>query len=293
MNAEKILQAVTSRPHRLTVWGALSLILAAACIACFPFYAGASALESDTYFAASGEEFISVVEGRFGFERQPGSAGTLNDLREDLGLPRENQTLRLEMLVRPLEHHVLRAYGNLPESYSGDTLLQRDLTLRTQTIPAGTKVQSTMRVGQFGMGYDLDFLLGRNLQAGANGDLRFLNYLVRLRTQENDREHTLSVDELVPCFGGHGQALFQPTLIPWPPGLQVGGYARLTYGINPNYLNLYEIKVAVTGAAILPFGTTVNVKVGYQVEGWSQLNVAGRDLEFRRDGLFVGLAGSF
>lgn len=293
MNAEKTLQAVIGQPCRTTVRGVLSLLLATAWIACLPLFAGASALEPDGYFAASAEEFISIMEGRLGFDREPGLTGTLNDLREDLGLPKENQTLKLEMLARPLEHHVLRVYGNIPESYAGDTILERDLIFRGQTIPVGTKVRSTMRVGQFGLGYDLDFLLGRRFQAGANGDFRFLSYLVRLEAPSSGREHTLTVDEMVPCIGGHGQALFRPTLIPWPPGLTVGGYARMTYGINPNYLNLFEIKVGVTGMAITPFGATVNLKVGYQVEGWNQVNVAGRDLEFRRDGLFVGLSSSF
>ncbi len=293
MNAEKTSPAVNGQPCPTTVRAALSLILAAACIACFPLFAGASPLEPDGYLAVSGEEFVSIMDGRFGLERDPGGAGTLNDLSADLGLPKQNQTLWLEMLYRPLEHHVLRLYGSVPESYSGDTVLGRNLTFKTQTIPAGTKVDSTMHVGQFGLGYDLDFILGRRIQAGANGDLRFLDYYVRLKTAESGMEHTFTVDEVVPCIGGHGQALFKPELIPWPPGLTVGGYARLTYGINPNYLNLFEIKVGLTGTAIMAFGTTINVKVGYQVQGWNQVNVAGRDCEFRRDGLFVGLAGSF
>lgn len=293
MNHRKTLQEVTGHTRRIGLHVVRSLLLAAACVACLPLLTMAAPLEPDGYVAFYGEEFVSMMEGRVGFQRETGGIGTFNDFREELGLPKENQTLRLEMLVRPLEHHVLRVYGTLPESYSGDRILERELIFRNQTLPAGTRVESTMRIGQFGLGYDLDFIMGRHIQAGANADMRFLDYLIRLKGGDSGLENTLTLDEVVPCVGGHTQALIKPTLIPWPPGLSVGGFARLTYGINPNYLNLYDIKFGVTGAAIMPFGTVVTLKAGYQIEGWSQINVAGRDLEFRRDGVFVGVASSF
>ena len=145
----------------------------------------------------------------------------------------------------------------------------------------------------FGLGYDLDLLLGRRLQGGTNADIRFLNYFVRLEALNSGTEHTMTVDEVVPCLGAHVKTLFRPTLIPWPRGFSIGGYGRLTYGINPNYLNLFEFKLGMTGSATTPFGGAIDMKVGYQVEGWSQINVVGRDLEFKREGVFISLAAAF
>jgi hypothetical protein len=270
-----------------------SALIAVILIAYFPILASAFALEPDGYLAFSGEEFVSNMKGRMGFEREPGSTGTLNDFRHDLGLPKENQTLRLEMFARPLEHHMLRIYGTIPESYTGEAILKRQLILRNQTIPVGTNVKSKMNIMHFGLGYDLDLLLGRRLQGGTNADVRFLNYFLRLKALNSGTEHSMTVDEVVPCLGCHVKTLFHPTLIPWPRGFSVGGYGRLTYGINPNYLNLFEFKLGMTGSAVTPFGGAIDMKVGYQVEGWSQSNIVGRDLEFKREGVFVSLAAAF
>ena len=103
----------------------------------------------------------------------------------------------------------------------------------------------------------------------------------------------MSLDEVVPCLGGHFKSLTRPTLSLWPAGFAIGICGRLTYGINPNYLNLYELKLGINGTVVAPFGGAIDLKVGYQVEGWSQINVAGRDLEFKREGVFISLAAAF
>lgn len=270
----------------------MAVVFAVGHLGLVPKMAYAEALEGEGFIAVGAEGFVSWMDGRMGFERDVGLVGTLNDFRDDLGLSTRNQTLRLEASARPLEHHVLRIYGSLPERYTGETILKRQLVTRTQTIPAGTLVSSQLRTAQVGMGYDLDFLLSRRFQAGLNGDMKFLSFYVRFNAPESGAENTLAVDEFIPCIGGHAQTFVRPSLMLWPRSLSLGGYGRLTYGINPNYLNYFDVKLGVTGACIA-LDTVINVKVGYQLEGWSQLNVAGRDLEFKREGIFVGLAAAY
>ncbi len=55
--------------------------------------------------------------------------GTTNQLRDDLGLPQDNQTYRVYATIRPLEHHMLRVFGSVPELYQSQNILQKDLRL--------------------------------------------------------------------------------------------------------------------------------------------------------------------
>ncbi len=142
----------------------------------------AEPLEHNSFASVTVEGVVSLLTGRMGFEQEPGALtpGSLNDLRYDLGLPQERQSFRLGLSVRPLEHHVLRLYGTMPEIYKGGLTLTRTLQTRRGTYETGTSVESQMTTGSFGFGYDLDFLVGPRWYAGFNGDFKYLHARVTM-----------------------------------------------------------------------------------------------------------------
>jgi len=257
-------------------------------LAAYPASSHADALDWNGFGAVGAELFLNRFDGRIGFERQQGGLGTLNDFQADLGLPTHTWALRLTASVRPLEHHLLRLYGQIPEIYKGSRVLTRQITTKTNVYPAGTPVDSEARLGMFGFGYDLDFLVGPRWYGGLHGDLRYLDFRVRFGTAETGLEDTALLNEVVPCIGAHFQTRV-PVIDARFPGLGVGIFGRITYGMTPNFINYYDISTGVMttlAAAGLP---AVEVKAGYQLEGVQQQNIEGKDLEYQRAGFLVTL----
>ncbi len=242
------------------------------------------------------EGFASWIDGRMGFDRQPGANGTLNDLRKDLGLTPDQKTLRVEASVRPLRHHLLRVHGSVPERYTGERNLDRPLRTRNAVYPTGSDIESEMIYGSFGLGYDLDFLAGPRWFAGLNGDLRYLHTRFRITgTGANvGRDDTMSVSELVPCLGAHASI---KTLMPFPGGWApvFGGFARMDFGLMPDYLNYSDIRLGISTEVPSALGPLFELRVGYEHESFfhDRERVSGNILEFTRDGVFVSLGGAF
>ncbi len=248
-------------------------------------------------FATSGfQGFFSWIDGRMGFEQQNAGTGTLNNFRSDLGLPIENQSYRIVGSVRPLEHHLLRIFGTVPERYRGGNTLTRQLITKNTIYPAGSEIESGLKTAMFGFGYDLDFLIGPRWFGGIQGDLRYIDLRVRLGTAGSDLRDQISLSELVPCIGAHFESRFPFGFGRIALGLNLGPFARMTYGINPTFFNYVDV---VTGASILrpPAGGPIilNAKVGYELESYfhNQENIAGRTAELRREGIFFSIEGAF
>jgi hypothetical protein len=240
--------------------------------------------------------FFSWIDGRMGFEQENAGAGTLNNFRTDLGLPTDNQTYRIIGSVRPLEHHLLRIFGTVPERYKGGTTLTRNLVTRNTTYPAGSNVESDLKTSMFGFGYDLDFFIGPRWFGGIHGDFRYIDLRVSLGTPGSGLPDQITLSELVPCIGAHFESRFPFGFDRIAMGLGLGPFARMTYGINPNFFNYVDV---VTGISILRRPTVgpiiLNAKVGYELESYfhNQENVAGRTLELRREGVFFSVEGAF
>ncbi len=240
--------------------------------------------------------FFSWMDGRMGFEQQNGGVGTLNNFRSDLGLPIYNQSYRIIGSVRPLEHHLLRIFGTVPERYRGGTILNRDLETRNTIYPAGSQIESELKTSMFGFGYDLDFFIGPRWCGGIHGDLRYIDLRVALGHADSTLRDQISLSELVPCIGAHFESRFPFGFDRIAMGLSLGPFARMTYGINPNFFNYVDLQ---TGISILKYPTSgpliLNAKVGYELESYfhNQENVAGRTLELRRDGVFVSIEAAF
>jgi hypothetical protein len=248
-------------------------------------------------FTTSGfQGFFSWMDGRMGFEQQNAGVGTLNNFRSDLGLPVNNQSYRIVGSVRPLEHHLLRIFGTIPERYRGGTTLNRDLVTKNTIYPAGTDVESELKTSMFGFGYDLDFFIGPRWFGGVHGDLRYIDFRVGLGHAGSDLRDQISLSELVPCIGAHFESRFPFGFDRIAPGMSLGPFARMTYGINPTFFNYVDLQ---TGISILrrPNGGPIilNCKVGYELESYfhNQENIAGRTLELRRDGVFFSVEGAF
>jgi hypothetical protein len=259
----------------------------------------AEPLEHDSFATLGCKPYYSWINGRMGFEQENGGIGTLNDFQADLGLPLENMTVEIDMAVRPLEHHVLRVYGRVPELYKGSNILSRELRTRLISLepilphvyPAGSLVQSQLRLGMFGFGYDLDFVVGPRWYGGLNGDLRYLYLQVRMTNATSGLEDTMTLSELTPCLGAHGQFRLPLPGGAWFNGPTLGGFSRLTYGITPNFFNYVDFSMGAAFTARPTYFWAFEAKVGYQHESFfsNQENVIGRSFELKRDGVFVSL----
>lgn len=268
------------------------------------------------------EGFFSKIEGRMGFDQQNAGYGTLNDLREDLGLPLDNMTYRIVASIRPLQHHLLRMYGSIPEYYLGEARLKRELRLtrypaaandavvtndRIITFPAEVGVaQSKMETFMAGAGYDLDFLLWPNWVGGFNGDLRYIDLKVQIsgtgiieppRDGDTPLHNTIDVihlDELVPCLGAHTEVVF-PFNLGCGSGSSVGAFSRMVYGITPNYLNYVDLSTGFTLNLAPSSRFVLNTKFGIEHESLfhDTQNRNGRVLELKRNGVMFRVEGLF
>jgi hypothetical protein len=258
--------------------------------------ATAEPLEYNGFATVDVQGFFSWIDGRIGFEQENLGLGTVNDMKTDLGLPVDNQTYRLLASVRPLEHHLVRAFGSFPEIYKGQTTINRQLITRNSIYPAGTVMESQLRTAMFGFGYDLDFLIGPRWFGGVHGDLRYIDLRVRLGATGSNLPDIIGLAELVPCLGAHFESKFPFGLGNLARELVCGGFARMTYGMTPNFLNHVDVSF---GISILKrpreCPLILNAKLAYQHESYfhNQENIAGRTLELRRDGIMFSLEGAF
>ncbi len=284
----------TSAGERLCGGGAGRITALLVCVVLFimtiPIPCAAEPFEYNGFASFKFEAFFSRIEGRMGLAQNVAENGTVIDFINDMGLPSDNRTFRLQASVRPLEHHLLRVYGSFPELYRGGTILQRTLQTKSFTYPSGTAVQSQLNVGTFGFGYDLDFVVGPRWFGGMQGDLKFINLRATISAGATQQEDTISLNELVPCLGAHVQ-----TRVPWTPRVNVGGYARITYGMTPNFLNHVDLSTGVCLGMGSVGSVLVEGKIGYELESFyhNQENLLGRSLELRREGIVFSLEAAF
>jgi hypothetical protein len=274
--------------------GSLVLVIAMVILVLFTAPSVAAPLDFNGIASLEFQGYFSKIEGRMGFDQEPGGIGTLNDLKDDLGLPGDNKTYRFKASIRPLEHHLLRLYGSIPETYKGGGTLKRQLRTRNTIYPAGTLISSELRTGMFGFGYDLDFLVGPTWFGGLHGDLRYVDLRVRMGNPGSGLEDTINIDELTPCLGAHMQAR-TPGLGCLLPGLSLGAYARITYAMTPNYFNYFDLWTGLS-VTISPRGLMIlDGKVGYEHESFfhNLENISGRILEFKRDGISFSVELTF
>ncbi|HTY24301.1 MAG TPA: hypothetical protein VMC85_14295 [Desulfomonilaceae bacterium] len=281
--------------HRIALWiSAWLMILGSALV--LPAVCDAEPMDYNGCTTTGFQGFFSWIDGRIGFEQENLGAGTLNNLIADLGLPTDNQSYRVVGSVRPLEHHLLRIFGTIPERYKGSNTLARTLVTRNFVYPAGSQVESELRTAMFGFGYDLDFLIGPRWFGGLNGDFRYIDLRVGLGPPGLSLPDRIALSELVPCIGAHFESRFPFGWDAPPLCWSLGAFARMTYGINPNFFNFVDVS---TGLSVLrrPMGAPLilNAKVGYELESYfnNQENIAGRTLELRREGFFVSVEGAF
>jgi hypothetical protein len=231
-----------------------------------------------------------------GSDQEIGGIGTVNDLRNDLGLSLNELTWRIEGSVRPLEHHVIRAYGTIPERYIGTNVLNRELRTRTSTYPAGSRVDSRFEIAAYGMGYDLDLLVGPSFFGGFHGDLIYMSSKVSFGTAPlRDADDVIAVHELVPCLGAHGEltSVFPFSRLTWGP--KIGAFGRLTYAMTPNYLNYVDIKLGLSLRMQLAFGPILEARSAFEHESLfhDQEPISGKLLEYSRDGISFSLGAAF
>lgn len=290
------------RPRRISLrtWRCghgftVSICLAAAVLIAWSSPVLSEPLEYAPFATLSLQGGYSRIEGRMGFAQETGGIGTLNDLIHDLGLPISNLTFEMEARVRPLEHHVVRVYGRFPETYEGGRTLSRTLQTRNETYAAGTAILSELKTGMFGLGYDLDFLAGPRWFGGLNGDLRHIGLRMRLGNAGSAFEDTLALNEIVPCLGAH--LLYRaPVEVGPAAGLfTVGGFSRMTFSMTPNWLNYFDIAAGFSVGILRSGALSLESRLGYNYEVFyhNQEFLAGRSLEFQREGLLLSLEGLF
>lgn len=201
------------------------------------------------------------------------------------------------MAVRPLEHHVLRLYGSVPEIYKSSNITGRTLQTRRATYDPGTEVYSQMTNGSFGFGYDLDFVVGPRWYAGFNGDLKYLYAKIQMSGAGVGVEDTMSVNEMTPCLGAHVESkLPMPCMaLCQPMPMTLGAFARMTYGMTPNFLNYVDISVGGSVDVRTAIGPVLTARIGYEHESFSNSEpvISGRIFEFDRNGFMFSIAGAF
>lgn len=273
-------------------------------------------LEYSPRWSLGFESTLSTIEGRMGFDQQNAGYGTLNDLKADLGLPNDNRTFKLQGSVRPLEHHLLRAFGTIPEAYLGSTTLNKNMRLTrlpnpnqfgqtdlVVTLPMGNYVWSELKYASFGMGYDLDFLIAPRWSAGIAGELRYLDVRLKLWGENAQDglgnnigriEDIINIDEMFPCVGGHANVAFPFGMNSMSP-LNIGGFTKMSFGLSPNYLNYVDLSMGLSLWTGPRSRMQVMAKVGVEHESvfHDAVNRNGRVFELKRNGLLISLDGTF
>ncbi len=256
----------------------------------------AAPLEYNPFTSLTVEGQVGYLVGRIGFDRDTGRPGTQNDFRADLGMDKDFLTWRIFSSARPLEHHVVRVYGSIPQHHTGGRTLERTLQTRINTYPAGTHIDSDLSTLSFGFGYDLDLLVGPRWYGGFNAELQYLNATMNITSgPATGKEDTISVSEIVPCFGIH---LENRQILPFTQfgdGCRLGGFARITHSMTPNFANYLDINAGLSLEFQLNQRFGILAKAGVQRESFYHdlEKVNGNVLEFTRDGIFFSFAGSF
>ena len=276
----------------------------------------AEPLEYSPRWSLGCETVLSTIEGRMGFDQQNAGYGTLNDLKADLGLPNDNRTFKIQGSVRPLEHHLLRAFGTIPEAYLGSNTLNKNMRLTrlpnpnalgqtdlVVTFPTGSDVLSELKYASFGMGYDLDFLVAPRWSAGIAGELRYLDVRLKLWGENAQDglgqnigrvEDVINIDEMFPCVGGHANVAFPFGMNSMSP-LNIGGFTKMSFGLSPNYLNYVDLSMGLSVWTGPRSRMQLMAKVGVEHESvfHDAANRNGRVFELKRNGLLISLDGTF
>jgi hypothetical protein len=249
----------------------------------------AEPLDQPTFATLGVSARLSRMHGRMGFDQLVALGGTVNDFRGDLRLPEDNKTFEINLSVRPLEHHVLRAFGRVPENYSGDSILDRTLRTRNNTYVPGQAITSNLQTAMATFAYDLDMLIGPRWYGGLHGDLRYIFLEVRMGTPQLRREDIITFAELAPCLGAHFDARLPIGF--GGPISTVGGFARLSYAITPNFLNYVELSMGLSVFSVPTSSLRVQGKIGYEHESF--IHQQTNTLEFRRDGILFSIETAF
>ncbi len=158
-------------------------------------------------------------------------------------------------------------------------------------------MESELRTGMFGFGYDLDFLVGPNWIGGLHGELRYIDLMARLHSPDVGAGlgDVITVDEVVPCLGAHAEALLPCGR--WLPALgwlHGGAFGRVSYGVQPNYFNYVDLALGLKLEVLTCNWLFAEGRVGYRHETMfhDQEGISGRVLRLKRNGIFfsVGVA---
>ncbi|MBI5252003.1 MAG: hypothetical protein HY912_21120 [Desulfomonile tiedjei] len=277
------------------IYAAVSVLAMLLALLVIPEHSVAEPLEYNPFATIGLEARWGRLDGRLGFAQDTGETGTLNDFVMDLGLPRNTMTWGVQATARPLEHHLVRIFGYLPETYKGGTTLNRALTTRNFTYAAGTSILSEFKTAMFGFGYDLDFLVGPKWYGGLHGNIRHMLVQVRMGNAASGREDTLSIAETVPCLGAHMQTRNTFEFGPGRGNVNLGGFARMNFSMTPNFMNYFDVTAGVAVGFRVGMLAMVETKIGYHYESYyhdQEVN-GGKILELRRDGILLSLEGLF
>jgi hypothetical protein len=108
-------------------------------------------------------------------------------------------------------------------------------------------------------------------------------------------EDTIAINEMTPCLGAHAEAKLPIFGSALSRPMTLGGFARMTYGVTPNYLNYVDIQVGASLEMRTSIGPVVSARVGYEHEMvmYNQELAAGKILEYDRNGISFSIAGAF
>ena len=107
-------------------------------------------------------------------------------------------------------------------------------------------------------------------------------------TLSDTSHYNISLDELVPTLGAHAQAVLPFGIGNIFPDLMLGAYARMNFGLWPNYLNYVDIQAGLQLNTCPRSGSRRFMVFKLGVEHESIFHDGqyrtGRMLELKRDG---------
>lgn len=131
-------------------------------------------------------------------------AGTLVDVRKDLGFDVEKRTFEVRAALQFKRGHKLRG-SYTPLDYEGDLLAPRDFTYGNTTYERFTRVVSSLKGGYYSGAYEWDVIKGSRGYLGALVGAKFFDLDSVVVSPEQGRRETDTLRAPIPVLGVTGR----------------------------------------------------------------------------------------
>ena len=160
---------------------------------------------------AAGQEYTLEIEGRYWHPQLNSVVNIFDDvinsqvnLVKDLGFDEKKDSGEVRVQVRFSEKNKIN-FSYLPLAWNADAVLQETSQFDGQTYTVGTRVQSHLDLKFIKLGYEWDFLTGKNGFLGATFDLLVLDLHMHITEPEFLMEQKYDITFPAPLLGIAGR----------------------------------------------------------------------------------------